>query len=153
MEPATLDERDAAAAPCEVVRPATPLATRENVQLAIASEQARLRGLEDDIHRRALVCLDDVSRWVEIDPAWTEPPAEWVAEIGQERAEQRLRVAKSAWMSAKEAPVGIAVAKSFAVGIAKARATEKGGGGSLSVQQVIFNAPVYEVIEVAGEDG
>lgn len=157
MEPCAADSQPVVA---EVVE-ATPLAVSPAAALARPEPEAfdKLRALEDEIHRRALVCLHDVSLWTDVEPdtkdrpGTQEPPQAWIDELGLEAARKRLRVAKSAWMSAKEAPIGIKVAKEVAVGIARARATEKGGGTTLSVQQVVFNAPRYEVLEVSSDDG
>lgn len=133
----------------EVVASA-PLTARSAAPLA-PHQHTRLRALEDDIHRRALVCLDDVSRWTDVDPKQEEPPAAWVDELGLEGAQRRLRVARAAWMSPKEAPVGIKVAQTVAVGISRARATEGGGAQTLNVQTVVFVAPRYEVVELPDE--
>lgn len=133
---------------------AAPIAAVEagSTALAPVSEAFdKLRALEDRILERGLVCLDDVAHWVDVEQSTAEPPQAWVDELGAEGAARRLRVAKSAWMSAKEAPVGIKVAQSVVVGIAKARATAQ-GGTTLNLQQVMFNAPVYGVVEVGGND-
>lgn len=151
MEPCAADSQPVVA---EVVETAPLAAVDSGTALAREPEQFdRLRALEDNILSRGLTCLDDVARWADIDPTASEPPPEWVEELGGDKVAlaRRLRVAKAAWMSAKEAPVAIKVAQSVVVGIAKARATEK-GGTTMNLQQVIFNAPVYDVVDVAGAD-
>lgn len=156
MEPCAADSQPVVA---EVVTDRAQLAVAEATPaLAKWDEQAdRLRAIEDNVLHRGLSCLHDVGCWKDIDrnQADTDYPAEWVEELNGDPVAlaKRMRVAKAAWMSAKEAPVAIKVAQSAVVGIAKARATEKGGGTTLSIQTVNFVAPRYEVIEVASEDG
>lgn len=113
------------------------------------------RNLEDRILTQALETVDDSMKWAEIDPSIEEPPAEWVAELGEARARKRLRVAKAAWASAKFAPVGLGMARATALGIMKVRAAVKIGTPTLNVNFVSWPShaqPVLDVIDLSGEE-
>lgn len=116
--------------------------------LAVAEDT--IRAVEDEIHRESASVLRDALAFVEIDPAWEEPPQEWLEKYGQLEAEKRFRAAKYALMNAKEAPVGLKLAKDTFVGMAKARATEKGGPKTLNMTfvQMTRPLPVYKELEV-----
>jgi hypothetical protein len=119
--------------------------------LAVRGQHDRLRALEDDIYESNLNVVLDATRFRDIDPGQTEPPAEWVAELGEAEARKRLRVANGAWLGAKDAPLGISVAKSIVGAMAKARAVERSGGGrelNMTIAVAIV-APSYPRLEVS----
>lgn len=120
-----------------VVVPASPVqrSAREN-------RDEYFRSVEDELLTETIAVVRDTLRFREIDPDEEGIPDEWVKEAGLIEATKRKRVASAAWMSAKEAPVGIAVAKSVMIGITRARATEKSGPRSLNVQTVYMTAPM-----------
>lgn len=119
-----------------------PLATERNVQ------QDRLRGIEDDLLERSLTTVQDALAFQEIDPEQASPPLAWVEELGPKAAERRLRLAKAAWMSAKDAPVGLKVAKDMAAGIIRARSAEQAAPRLAVAVQVVTSSAQYPSIEV-----
>jgi hypothetical protein len=66
------------------------------------------------------------------------------------KAEQKLRVAKAAWLSTKEAPVGLKLAQGTYLGIRRVQAADNQGAGMVNIAPVILvQAPVeYPVVEV-----
>lgn len=114
----------------------------------IANRQVeRLREMQDDIFERALRVVDGATRFAEIAPDATEPPAEWIYELGKEQAMVRFRAAQAGWMNVKTSPVGIKVATTMASSILKARALENTGSKTLNVQVVHWSGPVREFPE------
>lgn len=109
----------------------------------------QLRRLEDDLLRQNMTIIADAGYFREIDPDMEEPPKEWILELGKRGAKNRLRMAKAAWLNAKEAPVGLAVAKSVMTGIIKARAAEKDAPRSLNIAVAVnMSLPKLEIVEV-----
>lgn len=145
------DETDPGSTLSARTRDDSPLATTLPSQALSAPD---FRGLEDRILKQSLETVDDSLKWAEIDPDITEPPQAWIDELGEARARQRLRVAKAAWCNAKEAPVGLGMARTTAVGIMKVRAAVKIGTPVLNVNLVNFPQPsvMLEVIDVDGSD-
>lgn len=133
----------------EVQRKELTLASQRALQRQEA-QASRIREIEDELLGESLSILQDSLRFKEIGPDSKEPPVAWVEELGPQKAMERFRVAMAAWMSAKEAPVALSIAKSLAVGIVKARATEKGGARTLNMTMVQMNMPQvnWEEIEV-----
>lgn len=132
--------RKEAEAPVEAV--GAEIVQSEARPLTVEEEkQAELRKLEDGIFHQHLSVVSDSSFWTEVTQDTTEPPAEWVAELGYKKACQRLRVAKANWYSAKEAPVGIAVSQRVVMGMVRARSMEKHVPRTLNVSVVQMTAP------------
>jgi len=100
--------------------------------------------------------LEDALRAQEIDPTAEFPPASWVVEFGEVEATRRFRVARSAWLNAKEAPVMLKLAKELVVGISKALATDTTGPKVINMQIVAMpqtqKREIYPVIDVEGEE-
>lgn len=130
----------------EVVRPIVAIPKKGLSQ--IKAEQ--LRSIEDSILERSQKVISDAMYFGEFDPEDPEPPQRWVDELGIDGARERLRMAKYALMAAKEAPVGLSIAKATFASIVKARATEKQGPRQLNVNVVNMTAPLpeFRVIEV-----
>lgn len=106
---------------------------------------------QQQIFEDASRVTEDVLAFRDIDPSTTEPPKEWVDALGPKEAMKRFRIAQSAWMSAKEAPVGIKVAKELVVGISKALGESAQAPRVLNMQKVVVYSgapPEYPVIEV-----
>lgn len=112
----------------------------------------QLQKLESEILERSMRQVNDSLHWEDIDADTEEPPGAWVEEMGMEAAMRRLNVAKAAWRNAKEAPVGLNMARTTMVGIMKKNAMLKGGAPTLNVQFVTFSQPAVEVIDVEAED-
>lgn len=118
-----------------------------------AERMDRLRALEDQLLEQSLTIVKDTMHFRDIEPGTTEPPAEWV-DADQDDQTKRLRVANAAWLSKKDAPVGLALAKEVSIGIIKARATEKSGPKVLNLNVVNMSAPLpqFECIEVESDE-
>lgn len=104
-------------------------------------QQERLREVEDEILADSFTVVGAAINFCELDPEnIDEIPPEWIEKYGEKTARERHRVAKSAWLSAKNAPVGIKAAMQTSLGIVKARATEKASPKSLSMTLVKMTA-------------
>lgn len=110
----------------------------------------KMRSIEDELLETNLAIMRDVSAFRDIMPDTEYPPQEWLDKYGYEESYKRLRVARASWMSAKEAPVALAISKSLTVGIIRARATEKTAPRSLNIALVQMTAPsqVFEEKEI-----
>lgn len=112
----------------------------------------RLKDVQNEILVENLRIIEDVTHFRDIEPqqvvegvlidGTTEPPQEWIDQVGEVEAKKRLRIARAAWMNAKDAPVGLAIAKSVVVGITKALATVSSGPKVLNVAVVQMTAPL-----------
>lgn len=132
-----------------------PLALSPDHEIAPKRERLeRLRDLEDQLLERALTGLSDGLYFRDIQPGQREPPPDW-QDMDPDEAQKRLRMANAAWMNKREAPVGLDLCKQVAVGIIKARATEKSAPKTLNVQVVQMSAPLprFEVIDMDEDDG
>lgn len=110
-----LDRLDDEAAPLVPYRPKTS----EEKQLE------RLRQREDRILDKSLALVEDITGARDIDDDHDdEILQEWIAEVGLEEATKRLRVAKDARRTKKNAPVYLEHTKAVALGILKARAAQ-----------------------------
>lgn len=103
------------------------------------------------IFEQASRVTEDTLLFRDLDPAADAPPEKWVSELGTDEAWKRFRVARSAWMSAKEAPVGIKVAKELVIGISKALGDSAQAPRIINMQKVTVHtgpAPEFPIIEV-----
>lgn len=128
-----------------------PLAKAEpEFSLAKPSTRAeRLKNLEEKLLETSLTTVSDALAFRDIQPGQEEAPPDWT-DISPDEAIKRLRVANAAWMGKKDAPVGLELARSVAIGIIKARATEKAAPKVLNVVQIQMSAPLpqFEVVEI-----
>lgn len=128
------------------------LAKTKDKEIVLTEQQAydRLQDVEDSLRTESLLVLSDAMAFADIDPKDENPPAEWIKMLGLKRAEQRFRVAKAAWESAKEAPVGIKVAAQIWAAILKVRSGDSGIKplNMTLVNVVAKNAPIYDEQEV-----
>jgi len=116
----------------------------------------QLGEIEQQLLDRSVEVLDGALAFTELElGAGGEVfmPPEWVEKYGAEAANRRFVAAKAAMLSAKEAPVGIMVAKSLATGIIKARSIQKGGSVSVNVAVLVQQPQAdYPVIQVKEDD-
>lgn len=98
-----------------------------------------LRKAQKKLLDKSTRVIEDALLFRDIDPSQPSPPDEWVSKLGQVEAERRFRVAKAAWMSAKEAPVAFKIAKDVFVGISKALSADAGAPKVLNMQAVQIN--------------
>lgn len=113
----------------------------------------RIQALEDRLFGEAMEIVSDINRFREIDPSAEEPPESWVREVGLRKAQMRLRVAKAAWMSARDAPVALKTVTQLAVGILKVKSAERTAGSGKTFNAVVVNLvnepmPAYPKQEV-----
>lgn len=91
-------------------------------QLASEKKQIdKIRQREDAIYEKGLDVVDGYESAAEIEGDEREPPKEWVEELGEKGAKKRLRVAKHALLSKKDAPIYLELTKATVTGIQKAR--------------------------------
>lgn len=69
-------------------------------------------------------------------------PAHWIAELGEEGAKRRMRMARAAWKPIKDSAVGFKIATQVFTGIVKARSVEKGKPVELNIGVVQLSAPL-----------
>lgn len=123
----------------------------------LSVEQQReqtLKSLEADLFLESMQIVADSFKFREIAPGQNEPPESWVAELGYQKAMERLRSAQAGWMSKKDSPVAVQVAQAVVIGISRSRASEKAGPRTLNVQVVQMSAPMPvfpELLLSAGE--
>lgn len=122
-----------------VEAPASPMA-----------KPSRLRDIEEEVHEEAATVVHDAMAFCKIGPEDKEPPYEWVKALGMERAWERFKTAQYALLTAKEAPIGLRIAKDIMLGLARVRAREKVGPKTLNmvVVQMSGTLPKFEEVEV-----
>lgn len=127
------------------------------------SQQA-FREMEDDIAKKAMFVMSSALSFSEVEPptmvageAPGDPPPAWEDELermypgqGRELARQKLGIAKAAWLSSKDAPVGLKMAQATALGLARVRAGDRmaARGLNVNVVNVIEPRQQYEELEV-----
>jgi hypothetical protein len=101
-----------------------------------AKRLARMLELEDEIYQTAAGVLKAHLDFHLVTPDQVDPPPEWVEELGEKAARQRLAVAKSGWMPPSLAPAAIKTAGLTFAGISRARRQQAGalGPATLNVQ-------------------
>jgi hypothetical protein len=116
--------------------------------------ESALEAIADSLYEDALGVIDDAMQFADVEPAELEPgeapPSKWVEQVGYEKAARRQRVARTAWMPKKDAPVGLSIALTMASSITAARAKSKEGPSTLNVTyvQITGPEPTYEVVDV-----
>lgn len=95
---------------------------------------------EGELYQQSLELLRDASMFGQMDPEVASTPREWIQRYGQEEAAKRHRIAKAAWLPAKDAPSGLNVAKYVVGAFAKSRADAK-RPKTLNVQLIQIAAP------------
>lgn len=101
-----------------------------------------LQKIENEVVSEAYEILRDAGGWADIDPDNPECPPAWIEEMGAERAKRKFRVSRATWLSPKNAPVGLMLAKSIMTGAMKARAMQDQGPKSLNINLVSISAPM-----------
>jgi hypothetical protein len=122
--------------------PVESLAVTPTRQLSAKEQrQEALQAVEEEILVESLSIVENALSFQDIEPGTQTPPPDWVERLGVEGAQKRLRMANAAWMSNKDAPMGLQLARATAVGIIKARSSEKQGNRTLNVVQINMPAP------------
>lgn len=136
-------------APPPVLSPTSPspaLAKQQEVQ-------ERLRVMEQAVLEDSLTVISSALHFHEVLEPDGSPvkdiPQDWIERFGEKGARERFIIARSACMSAKEAPVGLKMAQQTAVGAMAALEKSKTAGVTFNLQFVKMVQPaVYEEIEV-----
>jgi hypothetical protein len=122
---------------------------------SIERAERELQRIENEIVSEASEMIHSVMKFAEVDPSRPpdELPGAWLDEIAHleigsiehadaaEQLKKRHRVAKAGWLSAKEAPVALAIAKSVLVGAMKAKAMAGNAPKTLNLTMVSISAP------------
>jgi hypothetical protein len=135
--------------PAEPVAVAAELVPTVN-DLDVIEEQrlAKFKSIEDDILQKSAAIVIDTLAFRDVDPDTKEPPAEWVEQLGLEEAIKRLRVAKTAHLSKREAPVALDIAAKTLIGVMKTRAIERQAPKVLNMTLVNMQGSIPEYKEV-----
>lgn len=114
---------------------------------SIERAERELQRIENEIVSEASMVVHGTMRFAELDPeSPDETPQAWLDEMATgtvtpEEIEKRKRIAKAAWLSAKEAPVAFAIASKVLVGAMKAKAMAGAAPKSLNLTLVSISAP------------
>lgn len=114
---------------------------------SIERAERELQRIENEIVSEASMVVHGTMRFADIDPENPdETPEAWLEELASgavtlEQIEKRKRIAKAAWLSAKEAPVAFAIASKVLVGAMKAKAMAGAAPKSLNLTLVSISAP------------
>lgn len=135
----------------------SPLSTPSNKYAAYALEKAnRIKGFEDQILEKSMRILSHSMDFCEIDDTEINIPPEWIAEANGDMkiAKARFRVAKGSQKATAEQPGGIKTAVQTAMGIIRARSTEKQGPRVLNIGVVNISSPlpVFPVMDVEADE-
>jgi hypothetical protein len=111
--------------------------------------QDELRGVEDEIFMEAMTILGGALQFADVEFDATRPTQEFIDKMvakGRD-PEKMFRIIKAGQMKGSEAPVGLMLAQKTAMGIIKARSTEKAEPKPLNVNvQVIQSMPEFKRI-------
>jgi hypothetical protein len=126
---------------------------RSALERAHEERQDRLRDLEDELLSESLSVVAGAISFAEINGDEESPSGDFLEKFRDHPDPEKLfRIMKAANKSAKEAPIGLAIAQRTAMGIIKARATEKAAPRPLAVSvQVVTAMPEFKVLDVKGE--
>jgi hypothetical protein len=124
----------------------------EVIEEARPEKERRLNEV-DELQQRILFLhlrvVEDIGLAREVDITQDEePPEEWVARMGEREARRSFNVARSAWLSQKEAPAFLKLSAAVVTGMLKAKATEKAGSRELMIGVQVFMTPPV----LAGEE-
>ena len=153
----THSESDVPLVSSKSVVPSVPLGgsmiTQEPKVSVEEKRERRIKSIESSLLEESMVVVRDSLKAFEL-PEGDEPPQECVDDIGYEAALVRLRTARAALLSKKEAPVAFDMAKTISMAIIRARAAEKTGPRVLNVQMVRIEAaglPQFAEIDLTEE--
>lgn len=151
--PPAVQEAAAALVDIEQITPAPvpALAPRPCAHVALAHSKAPspIKDLAPAIAQQAAEVLSGALAFADIPENATEPPAEWVEELGKPAALKRFRLAKAALANAKLAPVGLTLARGVFSSALKAEAERQEAAPlNIAVQVVVPNLAGFEEMEI-----
>lgn len=138
----------------EEVLPAKPIelvetALSQGANSAEMTAMQRLDEIENKVFDASANLIIDALSYSEVDPNSEEPPVEWVVELGPKRAHQKWVIAKSAWLSSKEAPIALTIAQNVYRAISASKAHRAVPIRSLNVASIVVHAKApYEIVDV-----
>lgn len=119
----------------------------------LANPESFVDEVEEQILRDNISIIRGAAAFKDIDHDAEEAPKEWAEQYGEKEAAVMYRLAKAAWMPAKDAPVGLTLAVKTVTSIMKLRAS-KNQAPRLNVAVVVNTAaptPVYEAVDLDEE--
>jgi hypothetical protein len=129
--------------PTELVVTPNPAIERKRETLG------RIESLTNEVLSEAMSSIQAAQRWHEVDPADTEPPADWVEKLGEKEALRQWRIAREAQQPAKHVAYGLKMSVDVASGIMKSRGKEEPAKQLnvqfIQIQQPVFNYPSKRV--------
>jgi hypothetical protein len=127
-----------------------PIVPHQQYQIDSGKERReRIQNMEDGLLEKSLQTVAHALSFADIDPGATAAPEDW-GHLTEAEKGKRLRVANAAWLGKKDAPVGLELSRSVAIGIIRARSVEKAAPRTLNVVQIQMSAPLpqFETVEV-----
>lgn len=112
--------------------------------------QDELKSVEDELLQESMEVLSGALQFANVKFDAAEAPEELVKKLVAEGKdpEKVFRIMKAAQMKSSEAPVGLMIAQKTAMGILKARASDKAAPKPLNVAiQVVTTLPEFKRIE------
>lgn len=122
--------------------------TKTAASIDRAENKRWIEAAQKELFDRSTSVIGDALHFREIDPSATEPLPEWIAELGEQEAWRRFRMAMAAWANLKTAPVGLKLAKEMIVGISKAMAAQPEGPRVINLVKVELPGGVVEFPEM-----
>lgn len=124
----------------------------------VRSRADRIAEIEEEVHVEAATVINDAMHFMAIEPGQIDVntgdemppqiPEEWIRELGQKGAERRMRTAQMANLPAKEAPIGLRLAKDTLVGMSKAKAQRNQPARTLNMVVVNMAGPLPQFDEL-----
>lgn len=105
------------------------------------SREEGLQAIEDQLLGECVAVVSAAARFSEILPTDTEPPEDWVEQLGEKEAWKALRVAQQAWLPKKEAAYGLELCQKVASGIMTSRRKQPGEKKVLNLNLVGMTPP------------
>jgi hypothetical protein len=118
---------------------------KAETELSLAEVREKLNAeLRDEVYTKSLKVLDAATDAFEVEETTEEPPEEWVEKHGKRESKKRLRIAKEAMKSNKDAPIALKMALTNVATREKAKALEGGiAARTLNVNFINIQAPEF----------
>jgi hypothetical protein len=127
---------------------------RNSYEHAMDQRQEAIRGLEDELLEESLRVIGGAMKFADVDPGLMEPDEAFFQRFKDDPDPEKLfRLIKYGQMAAARAPAGLSLAQKTAIGILKARASEKGEAKPLAIGVLVVQSmPTFEkVYDTEGE--
>ena len=109
----------------------------------------KLKSIEDEMLAAAYQTIEPVLKFSKINPGSDLVPQEWVG-LPIDEQQRLMRLANAAWMSNKDAPIGIKLAFQTVASILDARSKRESGAKVLNIENAQFISPVpqFDIIDM-----